>query len=137
MTAYAEQAAERAQSNHGISLDYSPASVDRLDTILAAELASSSEAINLATRLWGGYLGEVFCRHHGGEWIMALYPGSELSMPSVQVGASQLYPLLKVQRRLTMGPGEEVAGFYRKVASALAARPATDDSAPPTAPTER
>lgn len=130
MAAYAEQAVLQAANIHGMSLDYSPASIGQLDTILAAEKASSSEDLNLAARLWGGYLGEVFCRHHGGEWVMAIYPGSELSMPSIQVGASQLYPLLKVQRRLTLGPKEEIAGFYQKVATALtgnsAARPAAD-----------
>lgn len=132
MAAYAEQAVLKAANVHGMNLDYSPASMGPLDTILAAEKASSSEDLNLAARLWGGYLGEVFCRHHGGEWVMAIYPGSELSMPSIQVGASQLYPLLKVQRRLTLGPNEEIAGFYQKVATALAgkssARPAADAS---------
>jgi hypothetical protein len=85
-----------------------------------------------ATRLWGAYYGEVFRRKYPAEWIMAVYPGqlnsgradadTEVAMPALDVRGSQVYPLLKVFRRLTIGPSEDLAAFYVKVAVALDAR---------------
>jgi hypothetical protein len=122
MTAYAQEAVRRAAESHGMVLDFSPESVERLDTVLAAEKPTSGRDLEWATKLWGGYFGEVFRQHHPANWIMTVYPGSDFAMPALEVHGSQLYPLLKVQRRLTMGPGEDLSSFYRKVSSALQAQ---------------
>ena len=41
-------------------------------------------------------------------------------MPALDVRGSQVYPLLKVFRRLTIGPSEDLMSFYAKVTAALA-----------------
>ncbi len=122
MQSYAETAVRLAAEDHGMTLDYSPESIPRLETVLAARVPVPAGEQEEATRLWGGYYGEIFRRHWPAEWIMAVYPGGQFAMPALDVGGSQIYPLLKVFRRLTIGPGEDLSAFYAKVASALEAK---------------
>ncbi len=122
MEAFAGEAVRQAAAGHGMMLDFSPESVARLETVLAAESPVSGSDLEWATKLWGSYFGEVFRHNHPADWVMSIYPGSTVSMPALDVQGSQLYPLLKVQRRLTMGPAEELAGFYGKVSAALKER---------------
>ena len=122
MQSYAETAVRVADEDHGMKLDYSPESVARLETVLAARKPVREAEQEEATRIWGGYFGEVFRRRWTAEWVMAIYPGGEFAMPALDVGGSQIYPLLKVFRRITIGPGEDLMAFYEKVAGALEAK---------------
>jgi hypothetical protein len=122
MGAFAEEAVRQAATSHGMILDFSPESVARLETVLAAEGPVAGSDLEWATKLWGSYFGEVFRHNHPADWVMSVYPGSTMSMPALDVHGSQLYPLLKVQRRLTMGPAEDLPTFYAKVSAALKAR---------------
>ena len=132
MKAYAEQAVRLAEADHGLTLDYTPASVPTLETVLAARSPVPDGEQEEATRLWGAYYGEVFRRKFPGDWIMAVYPGplnsgradagAEMAMPALDIHGSHVYPLLKVFRRLTVGPGEDLEAFYVRVAVALEAR---------------
>jgi hypothetical protein len=123
MQNYAETAVRLAVEDHGMMLDYSPESIPRLETVLAARLPVPAAEQEEATRVWGGYFGEVFRRRWPAEWIMAVYPGGDFAMPALDVGGSQIYPLLKVFRRLTMGPTDDLSAFYAKVARALEGKP--------------
>jgi hypothetical protein len=125
MGAFAGEAVRQAAASHGMMLDFSPESVGRLETVLAAEGPVSGSDLEWATKLWGSYFGEVFRHNHPVDWVMSVYPGSTMSMPALEshgAKGSQLYPLLKVQRRLTMGPAEDLSHFYAKVSAALKAR---------------
>lgn len=121
MHAAADQAVRIAAEDHGMTLDYSPESIARLETVLAARAPVPEAVLESETRSWGAYFGEVFRRRHPGEWMMAVYPGRDVAMPALNIGGSHVYPLLKVFRRLTMGAGEDLAGFYAKVTTALEA----------------
>jgi hypothetical protein len=115
-----------------MALDFSPESIPRLETVLSARTPIPQPEQEEATRLWGAYYGEIFRRKFPAEWIMAVYPGqlnsgradagTELAMPALDVSGSHIYPLLKIFRRLTMGPSEDLAAFYVKVVVALDAR---------------
>lgn len=130
MQAYAAEAARLAEQDYGMTLDYSAESVARLETILAARAPVPHDQQEEATRIWGGYFGEIFRQRWSGEWVMAVYPGTaataapggEFAMPALDISGSQVYPLLKVFRRITMGPGEDLGAFYAKVAAALEAK---------------
>ncbi len=57
---------------------------------------------------------------------MTVYPGSEFSVPTLELGreadgglSSRLYPMMKVHRRLCLGRGESLPAFYRMVATRL------------------
>jgi len=122
MQAGAETAVRLAADDHGMTLDYSSESIPRLETVLAARTPVAEAELENATRLWGGYFGEVFRRRYSGEWIMAVYPGGNTAMPALDIAGSHIYPLLKISRRLTLGPSEDLSAFYAKVAAALDAR---------------
>lgn len=130
MEACAAEAVRLAKEDHGMALDFSAESVARLETILAARTPVRQEELEDATRIWGGYYGEVFRRRWKGEWVMAVYPGKgaaavqggEFAMPALDIGGSQVYPLLKVFRRMTLGVGEDLVAFYAKVSAALEAK---------------
>jgi len=132
MRAYAAEAVRLAAEDHGMALDFSPESIPSLETVLSARTPIPQPEQEEATRLWGAYYGEIFRRKFPAEWIMAVYPGqlnsgradagTELSMPALDLSGSHVYPLLKIFRRLTMGPSEDLAAFYVKVVVALDAR---------------
>jgi hypothetical protein len=132
MKAYAEEAVRLAAADHGMALDFTPDSIPRLETVLSARTPVPDAEQEEATRLWGAYYGEIFRRKYPGEWIMAVYPGqlnsgrsdagTELAMPVLDIAGSHVYPLLKIFRRLTIGPSEDLAGFYAKVSTAFEAR---------------
>jgi hypothetical protein len=132
MLAYAAEAVRLAAEDHGMALDFSPESIPRLETVLSARTPIPQPEQEEATRLWGAYYGEIFRHKFPAEWIMAVYPtpqyagrqdaGSDVAMPVLDVAGSHVYPLLKIFRRLTIGPTEDLAAFYAKVAAALEAR---------------
>jgi hypothetical protein len=129
MHAQAETAVRLAAGDHGMTLDYSPESVACLETILAARSPASQTDLDEAIRVWGAYFGEVFRHRYAADWIMAVYPrqpgaeppgpDADVAMPALDIGGSHVYPLLKVYRRLTIGPSEDLAGFFTRVAAAL------------------
>ena len=117
MNAYAGEAVRVAWSEHRRSLDFSPASIDVLEQILAGQAA---EDLEYQTRLWGSYLGEVVRRGFSGEWELTAHPGGGISaVPALSIRGSRLYPLMKVYRRLTMGEGESLSVFYKMVSERL------------------
>ncbi|MFP5229338.1 MAG: hypothetical protein ACLGXA_17135 [Acidobacteriota bacterium] len=132
MEAYAKEAVRLAESDHGITLDFTPESIPRLETVLAARGPVPEAEQEEATRLWGAYYGAIFRKKYPAAWIMAVYPGQlnsgradageELAMPALDIHGSQVYPLLKVFRRLTLGPSEDLAAFYARVSTALDAK---------------
>jgi len=125
MAAYAEEATRVAWADHRRRLDFSESSVEVLEQILDGQ---SADDIEFQTRLWGGYLGELIRRRYAGEWELSQYPGNGGSqapalVPAVVVRGSRLYPLIKVYRRLTLGAGEHLPGFYEMVAERLGKGP--------------
>lgn len=124
MQAYAEEAVRVAAEDHGMVLDYSSASLGPLETVLAARTHLPEPDQDEATRLWGAYFGEIFRRRYPCEWTMAVYPGGELAIPALEIEGSHIFPLLKIFRRLTIGPAEDLKEFYGKVTTALDARSA-------------
>jgi hypothetical protein len=116
MDAYAEEAVSVAWNDHRQRLDRSESSIDVLERILDGQAAADLE---FQTRLWGSYLGEVIRRRFGGEWELTQYPGAVAAVPTLEVRGARLYPLMKVYRRLTLGPDENLAAFYKMVSGRL------------------
>ncbi|MHB1744462.1 MAG: hypothetical protein ACYCRE_06780 [Acidobacteriaceae bacterium] len=124
MQSCAARAVETARDRFGFELDYSEESIESLETILAGVSNSlnllENDQVEEQVKLWGGYLGEVVRRYWHGGWDLVQYPGGAAAVPTLLVSGSQLYPLLKVYRRLTMGEGENVWKFYQQIRSRLA-----------------
>ncbi len=124
MHSCADSAVETARDRFGFELDYSEASIESLETILATVSTTlnllENDQVEEQVKLWGGYLGEVIRRYWNGGWDLILYPGGSAAVPTLLVSGSQIYPLLKVYRRLTMGDGENVWKFYEQIRHRLA-----------------
>lgn len=130
MQASAAEAVQAAGERFGFALDFTEESVASLETILANVCstlkAEDQEAIEHEVKLWGSYLGEVVLRRWGGDWDLQQYPGGAVAVPSIAIGGSQVYPLIKVYRRLTLGEQESISNFYGKIREKLAAAHPTD-----------
>ena len=117
MNAYAEEAVRVAWNDHQRALQGGRLSRDLLEQILDGQ---SAEDLDFQTRLWGSYFGEVIRQRFGGEWEFSQYPGGGVAaVPTLLIGGSRLYPLMKVYRRLTLGPEENLAIFYKMVSGRL------------------
>lgn len=126
MAAYAEDAVELARNQFGIDLDYSEASVQRVEEILDSlyrqrpsgplvrlfRRGPSEEALRQHCYGWGGYIGEVMRRHWSGEWRdrSAIAPGAIITM---RVGDADVYPAEKVRKRLTNGMEDDVWSYFQ------------------------
>lgn len=123
MRACAGDAVGEAHQQFGFTLDFSDASIESLETILAAIAVHldtrDKDAVEQAVKLWGSYLGETARRVYGGAWELLQYPGRAAAVPTLVIGGSQLYPLMKVYRRLTMGEAENVWKFYERIRARL------------------
>ncbi len=119
MIAYADEAV-RAAAAKGERLDFTEASIAGVERCLAAtDGHPAGDSLEHETRLWGAYLGEVVRRRFGGGWQMSQYPGGALAVPTLEVRGSNLYPMMKVYRRLTMGSQENLTEFYAMIAKRL------------------
>ncbi len=134
--AYSDEAVVIARGRHRMHLDYAPASIDTLETLLEQQAAVDLE---FQSRLWGSYFGEVLRRRWDGHWLLAPYPGTaqsalgpegrsagvqaEAAVPTLEVRGSRLWPTLKVYRRLTLGASENLKSFYALVDQRLGPPP--------------
>ncbi|MDP7019033.1 MAG: hypothetical protein QGG36_24770 [Pirellulaceae bacterium] len=99
-----------------VDLDFSVASVQELeglvdDVDLYLRGGKSSENVELLTRIWGAYLGEVICRHLGGTWA------EEDGVAVVDCNGKRTRPHDQVQRRLTDGDEHNLAQFVGRHAN--------------------
>ncbi len=139
MTADFAAAAVEMAAAMELPLDYSEASLERVEQILdrlhremrhpevrdldaPAPQPTSSQMDDLC-RLWGSYFGEVVRRHWGGEWSLESYPGAAFATLVLNVGGNKLFPSLKIYRRLTAGPSDDLVAFYEQVRRKLSALP--------------
>jgi hypothetical protein len=111
MQTYAAEAARVAAAEHGKKLDYSANSIEALEDILDSLSSPPESDLEWLTKLWGSYFGEIFRRRYSSEWTMTEYPGGKFAVPTLEIGGSRIYPLLKVHRRLTLGPSENLVSF--------------------------
>jgi hypothetical protein len=122
MTAYAEDAVEFARDNFGISLDYSPSSMERIEFIADKLMRSrprgflgklvgsgpSDAEIELLCKMFGGYVGEVYRRVKGGDW--GINPAFQAL--GVQRGDAWIFPPAKVHMRLTNGTEDNLLSYF-------------------------
>ena len=137
------QAAVEAAAAMNVALDFSEASLERVEAVLArlhaeardiriAQAANRivSNAANTTAgpsaadmdemcKLWGSYFGEVVRRRWGGEWTIETYPGTGFATLTLNVTAGKLFPSMKVYRRLTEGDGDNLWTFYETVRTKL------------------
>ncbi len=124
---YAAAAREIAHHTFREELGWTTDSLEPLERILDQLCPAPAEDTEWLTLLWGSYFGELLRRLHGGNWAMTIYPKSdgsaELSVPTLERNGSRLYPMMKVHRRLTLGPTEGIPAFYDMLVTRLGTVP--------------
>jgi hypothetical protein len=129
MQGNAAKAVELASERFGFHLDYSEATLEPLETIVtnvAADLsapdpsvAAAKDKIEYETKLWGSYFGEVIRQCWKGSWELSPYPDSAVTVPAVSICGAQLFPLMKVYRRITLSDTENLWNYYQKIRQKL------------------
>jgi hypothetical protein len=109
MARLAQQAQNRAASEFQATLDYTPQSIERLESILEAlhqkHAAQQFSEERLATKanLWGAYIGEVARRMRDGHWQRDSEWGGKESAPLVHAGGAEVFPPAWAYHRIMNG----------------------------------
>ena len=120
MAAYAQDAVDHARAAFGVTLDFTPASVEQVETVLGKLYDAIPRGIlgrlirrgpteadtALMARIYGGYIGEVIRRTWGGHWEVDHPVGGPRSFPIYSKGQS--FPAAWCFKRLTNGPEDNV-----------------------------
>jgi hypothetical protein len=101
----------------GLALDYSPESLKIVDSFLEEARSRCGKEVATLVVAVGGYVGEVLCRHPGGQWrdIADTSMGKVSSAPVVVELRGEMFcnPLGKVAKRLSQGDGDSVFFFFQ------------------------
>jgi hypothetical protein len=123
MTAYAEDAVDFASRNFGMSLDYTPESIQQVEAI-AERLRNArpkgfigkifrkgptDEDVQVVCKMLGGYIGEVYRRSKGGEWAI----NEEYCAIGVILGKTWMFPPAKVHKRLANGTEDNLWSYFK------------------------
>jgi hypothetical protein len=123
MTATAARAVEIAAQGR-ITLDYSVESIRIVEEQLASlhlaipkglfgkltKKGPSDEEIHVMAMTFGAYVGEVLKRRFGGQWSLEnnLAPGTKVPTFHFGNGGGEIWPQIKVEKRLRNGPEDNV-----------------------------
>ena len=116
---HAELAVTVAREEYDTILDYSPGSLDSLDTEIESlrEEGLDGEAVAEVLFVFGCYLGEVMVRHLKGTWVpTARSPLRDLSpwpMVVTLADGSAWDTVGKVYKRLELGDSEFLPAFFQ------------------------
>lgn len=109
-----------AKQQFGITLDGSDASITEVERALALMHSSfitttprptEEQAMSFA-KAFGSYVGEVYRKNHGGSWGIVSLDGQEYPGLQTQSG-TRFWPWVRVLNRITQGPENNVADYYR------------------------
>jgi hypothetical protein len=129
--AYALDAVDIAASNFKTKLDGTEDSIALVEDVLGklhrtlAEAKPPEQAIWNFAKAFGSYLGEVFRKHHGGEWGMVTYGGESFPGIRWKEGRDLFWPWARAHKRIVAGEEENVWDYYRVIARSPAAKPGT------------
>lgn len=128
MQANAEQAVRHAREQFKWELDFSPASLERVDRIvdvLHVELPRSLLAravkgpaldaeVWAMAKMWGAYVGETLRRQCGGRWRTTPTVDGHADL-LLQTPVGTLRPVEQIRRRLMDGTGDGVVALYKEL----------------------
>lgn len=115
--AYALDAVDLARDNFGIALDRSEESVALVEGILSRlhddmeKEQPSRDQVETVAKMFGSYIGEVFRKHHGGEW--GLISLGDDAIPGIKASRNMFWPWGRVEKRLANGPEDNVWHYYQ------------------------
>ena len=110
----AGQAVETAADDFDTSLDYSPESVEHVETILArlhdqyAQTRFDEKRLTKESLKWGGYVGEVIKTQHACNWALDSSVGGDGSLPIVYDDNGESFPVRWCYKRIVNGDEDNV-----------------------------
>jgi len=115
------EAVKFAKQSYDVVLDWSDSSVSDLERLLETfyrqklDAGADEKKVAQVGAVFGSYVGEVFRRNHGGQW--GFITRDEERFPGMRANRSgQLFwPWGRVQHRLSNGPADNVADYYRLI----------------------
>ena len=125
MAADADDAAQLAASHFDVSLDYTESSVATIERMVddveySLPGGRSPENVSLLCRLWGAYIGEVFRRNLGGEWLNWKDQYGEAI--AFQCGGVKVFPHDKVRKRFAEGKEHNLDAYYKAFRNEMSAQ---------------
>ncbi|MCK9608313.1 MAG: hypothetical protein M0R33_17855 [Methylomonas sp.] len=126
MTAYAANAVNFAQSNFGVSLDFTVESMEQVEALanrlfhtrpkgFVAKLfrkQPSDNDVQDVCKMLGSYIGEVYRQNKGGEWQI----NHDLQAIGLLDGETWIFPLAKVLKRITNGKKDDLKAYFAEIA---------------------
>lgn len=117
---YAKDAIDLAAGSFGTKLDWTDASVGKVEAILVKLRASMptnprppDEVIWNFSKGFGSYIGEVFRKNHGGEWGTITDGGNSYPGMRWQEKDTLFWPWGRVHKRLVEGGENNVWLYYK------------------------
>ncbi|MFC3625306.1 hypothetical protein ACFOKJ_03985 [Vogesella amnigena] len=118
--AYALDAVDFAKEQFNISLDWSDASIAKVEQSLAMMHLSflttnprpTEEQTMAVAKAFGSYVGEVYRKNHGGSWGIFSLNGQQY--PGLQATSGvNFWPWGRAHNRIFQGPENNIADYYR------------------------
>ncbi len=116
MKVVANEAVRTAKQEHQVMLDFSPASVQRLEGDILAKLheahlktSMSEQNLSRLSIRWGAYLGETLKRRRPGRWHRDSQKVGRGTTPVVFEPGTEAFPRSWVYKRIADGPEDNVA----------------------------
>ena len=115
---YAREAVDTAVQNFQTTLDGSEESIAFVEAILArlheslATQAPPEETVWRFAQGFGSYVGEVYRRHHGGQWGIVDEDGSRFAGIEARDGGLFL-PWNRAHKRILGGVENNIESYYR------------------------
>ena len=119
MDRHAEDAVIEAQEKYTVVLDYSPASVEKVDAILAGLHAEyvkhpvDEKTVGRQSRLWGAYLGAVIKKVRPAKWEIDSDVAGKGALPLVFGPKSQTFPCAWTYKRIVNGDEDNIIVKYQ------------------------
>lgn len=116
----AQRAVDAERNISGVELDYSPASLIRVDEVLDSFREPGSDAVAETIFAFGCYVGEVLARHAGYEWVDNSPGAARYTFPlTVYRAAAKTHanPIGKAFKRVDNGDVDSVVYFYQVFAA--------------------
>ena len=111
----AERAQEELSRVVGYAVAYDSTTMQLLDEWIDRHLRQFSDPSQKVRLLWACFLGEMFRRRHGGEWVFQRHDeGKRLAVlcPTARGGRRAVDVSGQIDRRITHGISESLTYFY-------------------------
>jgi hypothetical protein len=111
----AERAREELSRIVGYEVIYDSTTMQLLDEWIDRQLRQSPDPSQKMRLLWISFLGEIFRRRHGGEWVIQIDDEEKrlaVLCPTASGGRHAVDVSGQIDRRITHGISESLAYFY-------------------------